>query len=95
MQQGELWGQQKDIQATIDKYVEWRVKWLGVLWDLKPIGAGTHVFYQKMVEKATLRARGLGIQQKLKLDQKNGVYYYHLIEGKMPYYPLFQDVDFN
>ena len=92
---GELWDQHTDIQATIDKYMEWRVKWLGVLWDLKPIGAGTHVFYQKMAEKAMLRKRGLRIQQKLKLDQKNGVYYYHLIEGNMPYYPLFQEVDFN
>lgn len=92
---GELWDQQKDMQATVDKYIEWRVRWLGVLWDLRPVGAGIHVFYRKMVEKAMLRKRGLGIQQKLKLDQKNGVYYYHLIEGNMPYYPLFQEVDFN
>jgi DDE superfamily endonuclease len=92
---GELWDQQRDMQATIDKYIEWRVRWLGVLWDLRPVGAGTHVFCQKMAEKAMLRKRGLGIQQKLKLDQKNGVYYYHLIEGNMPYYPLFQEVDFN
>lgn len=28
---GELWDQQKDMQATIDKYIEWRVSWLGVL----------------------------------------------------------------
>ncbi len=92
---GELWDQRQAIEVTIDSYMEWRVKWLGVLWDLKPKGGRKHVFYQKMAEKALLRTRGLGIHQRLKLDQKNGIYYYHLIVGDIPYYPLFQEVDFD
>jgi hypothetical protein len=92
---GELWDRNQAIEVTIDGYMEWRVKWLGILWDLKPNGIRKHVFYQKMAEKAALRIRGLGIHQRLKMDQKNGVYYYHLIAGNMSYYPLVQDVDFN
>ena len=63
-------------------------KGLGVWWDLNPNGTRKHVFYQKMAEKAALHMRELAIHQRLGIDQKIGVYYYHLIAGNMSYCPL-------